>query len=70
MTIYPVQWDAQGKPTLYRSGAVYTTVNGNRMWVSDGYEGKTIADVCKQAVGNALVRHMAASLVRKMTMKV
>lgn len=65
MVINAVAWDNENNPTLYRSGAVYTTINDKQVWVGSGYEGSTVGQVCRQAFINAQMRHMVASLGSK-----
>jgi hypothetical protein len=58
MTINIIERDTQGNPTLYGSDAVYTVINGKSVWISDGYQAKSIDDIYAVAMLNIDVRRM------------
>lgn len=60
MLIYPVLHG-------YESGPVHTTVNGQRVWVSDGYAASTREEIVRLALRNAEIRRGVASLVSKVS---
>jgi len=47
-------------PDVYESGPVFTTINGKKTWVSDGYADSSIAAICKRAFGNADIKRKIA----------
>jgi hypothetical protein len=49
-----------GLPDVYASGPVFTTIDGKKTWVSDGYAASSIAAICKRAFGNADIRQKVA----------
>jgi len=49
----------------YESGPVYTTVNGVRVWVSDGYAASTREEIVRLALRNAEVRRGVVALARQ-----
>ena len=56
MIITPIAWDKNNKPTMYKSGPVYTNVNGYRIWVSDGYTEPSVLRIIWLAINNADIR--------------
>jgi len=53
----------------YQCGPVYTTVNGRRVWVSNGYTEESLAKVLKRAYYNASIRNYIANMAENMTWK-
>ena len=51
----------------YESGPVYTTVNGIRTWVSDGYVASTREEIIRLALRNAEVKRGISLLRGRMT---
>ena len=60
MLIFPVQ-------NGYESSPVYTTVEGRKVWVSDGYAASTRDEIVRLALRNAEVRRGVVSLAGRMT---
>jgi hypothetical protein len=48
----------------YSSGPVYTTVNGARVWVSDGYSASTREEIVLLALHNAEVKRLTLALAQ------
>ena len=66
MIIYPVERDANGVPTMYSSGPVYTTVNGKRVLVSPGYKRISREAIIKQACDNTEFAHKKQAVIVKL----
>jgi hypothetical protein len=58
MIIYPVQWTADGKVSMYASGEVTTTYKGRTVFVGTCYMNKSIVELIKQVVYNVNIRRM------------
>ena len=67
MHIYPsLVEEATGHVHEYSSGPVYTTVDGKKVWVSDGYTATTREEIIRLALRNAEVRRGVVSLAGHM----
>lgn len=69
MTIYPSLVDSTGHVHEYSSSPVYTTVDGAKAYVSDGYAATTREEVMRLALRNAEVRRAVAKLASDKTIQ-
>lgn len=53
----------------YSTGSLYINHKGRQLFVSDGYEASTIADVCKLAYLNAKVREWRADIALRFSVR-
>lgn len=67
MIISPVMFDLDSPVQYYRSGPVYTVINGIKTFVGENYVGWTRQEVIRQALLNIKVKLDKSALIDKMS---
>jgi hypothetical protein len=67
MLIYPSLVNkATGHVHEYSCSPVYTTINGIKTWVSDGYTATTREEIVKLALMNTFIKRQVVGLAQRM----